>query len=447
MKSKQVMAVLLAASLMTGLLAGCGESKSTDSTDAAAETTADATTDTKEEEQETEEATGEIEINFPCIWVGSDSKAEVFGKIVESFNAEYEGIYQVNIQEEADYDAYEARLRQEITDGAAPDIFTVKTQADVDYYTASGKVADLTEFLSGDVAENFVEGALEEAQVDGVSYAIPYEMAYVPIMYNGDMFLNNFIEVPTTFEELWEVCDTLQEAGITPLCQMTGGGNAWTSMLWYTYALAATGGENVFDLPYTDEAYVKAAELLKKMYTYTNDDAIGATASDVNAHFFAGDDAIYTNGTWILGRIDSDEATYPYLYDELTMGSGLSLDGANGNGFISYCQAYLMVGVQEDEAKMEAIESFISFITDPESILELANDSGSLFAVNINALALANEKAADAYNLAQNADFILPSFESQASTSVQAAFPGLVEQLVNDEITPEEFAQGLADAE
>ena len=451
MRMKRVMAVALAAAMLVGCGSTAATSKTSDtaSADASAEST-DAAEETAEEQTGDEETTtdGEIAINFPCIWVGTDSKAEVFAKIVESFNAEYEGYYQVNIEEYPDYDEYQDMIRAQIDAGDAPDIFTVKTQADVENYSASGKVADMTEFLADeDMAERFMENAVEEAQIDGVNYAIPYEMAYVPIIYNGDQLYNTLVETPTSFEELWEVNDALKAAGITPMCQMTGGGNAWTSMLWYTYALAATGGADVFDKPYTDEAYVKAAELLQKMYEYTNDDAIGATANDVNAHFFSGDDAIYTNGTWILGRINSDEATYPYLYDELTLGSGLSLDGANGNGFISYCQAYIMVGVQEDEAKMEAIETFISFMTDPEQVLEMANDSGSLFAININALGLGNERAAEAYNLAQAADFIIPSFESQASTSLQAAFPGLVEQLVTGEITPEEFAQGLADAE
>lgn len=390
---------------------------------------------------------GEIQIDFPCIWTGTDSKAEVFGQMVESFNEEYDGTYQVNITEQTDYDAYQDLIRTQISTGDAPDIFTVKTQADVEYYASSGKVADLTDFLAGEISGNFVQGAIDNAKQDGVNYAMPYEMAYIPIMYNQTEMDAAGATVPTSFEELWETNDKLAASGVTPMCQMTGGGNSWTTMLWYSYALAACGGPDVYSLDYTDPAYSEAAELIQKMYEYTNSDAVGADASVVNGHFFNGDDAIYVNGTWILGRINSDEATYPDLYENLTLGGGLSNGGENGNAFISYCQAYIMVGTQEDSAKMEGIEAFLSYITDPDRVLELSNSSGSLFAINIDSSALTNEKAAEAYELAQSADFIIPSFESAVSTNVANAFPSLLEELVIGDITPEEFAQALADAE
>lgn len=418
----KVLSLALATVMVAGSVAGCGEKKTTN-------------------------ANGEIEITFPCIWVGTDSKAEVFGQMVEDFNTEYVGRYHVTIQDQSDYDLYQDSIRSQISTGKAPDVFTVKTQADVEYYASSGKVMDLTEFLAGDIADNFVQGAVENAKIDGVNYAMPYEMAYIPIMYNQAELNEADANVPTSFEELWATNDALANSGVTPMCQMTGGGNAWTTMLWYSYALAACGGADVYEKDYTDAAYVEAAELVQEMYNYTNSDAVGADASVVNGHFFSGDDAIYTNGTWILGRINSDEATYPDLYENLTLGSGLSNNGANGNAFVSYCQAYIMVGAQDDPEKAEAIKLFLNYITDPERVLSLANSSGSLFAVDIDSAQLTNEKAAEAYDLCKDASFVIPSFESQASTKVANAFPSLLEELVLDKITAEQFAQGLADAE
>ena len=418
----KAVSVALVSAMAAGMLAGCGENSVTN-------------------------ADGEIEITFPCIWVGTDSKAEVFGQMVEAFNEEYDGQYHVKIEDQSDYDAYQDSIRTQITNGKAPDVFTVKTQADVEYYASSGKVMDLTDFLEEDIADNFVQGAVDNAKVDGVNYAVPYEMAYIPIMYNQAELDEAETAVPASFEELWETCDALQDSGVTPMCQMTGGGNAWTTMLWYSYALAACGGADVYDKDYTDEAYVKAAELVQEMYNYTNSDAVGADASVVNGHFFNGDDAIYTNGTWILGRINSEEATYPNLYQNLTLGAGLSNEGANGNAFISYCQAYIMVGAQENEQKEEAIKTFLAYITDKQRVLELANSSGSLFAIDVDSAQLTNEKAAEAYDLCKNASFVIPSFEAQASTEVANAFRSLLEELVLGDITPEQFAAGLAEAE
>ena len=67
--------------------------------------------------------------------------------------------------------------------------------------------------------------------------------------------------------------------------------------------------------------------------------------------------------------------------------------------------------------------------------------------MNIDSSALTNEKAAETYNLATAADFIIPSFEAQASTTVANSFCPLLEELVAGDITAQEFAQGLADAD
>lgn len=457
-RTTKIAALLVGATMVAGMMAGCGQAAAAPAAPAADAPAAEETAPAAEEaapaaaeEAPAAEATGgEIEITFPCIWVGEDSKAEVFGKMVSDFNSENAGKYHVTIQDQVDYDAYQDQLRTQISTGNAPDIFTVKTQADVEYYASSGKCMDLTDFLAGDIKGNFVQGAIENAKLDGVNYAMPYEMAYIPIMYNQTEFDAAKATVPTSFDELWTACDALKASGVTPMCQMTAN-NAWTTMLWYSYALAATGGADVYSKPYTDQAYVDAAELILKMYQndYTNSDAIGADASVVNGHFFTGDDAIYTNGTWILGRINSDEATYAgpngeTLFDSLTLGAGLSNGGSNGNGFISYCQAYIMCGAQDDAAKAEGVQAFLTYITDPGRVLELANSSGSLFAVSIDASQLSNEKSAEAFKLAQDAAFIIPSFESQAKTEVANAFPAALESLVLGDITAQEFAEELA---
>ncbi len=442
-KMSRILAAALVGVMSISLLAGCGGS------DQGASNEGNANTENAGAENAgagEAEATGEeVVLTFPCIWVGEDSKAEVFGQMVTSFNEEYDGQYQINIEEQTDYDAYQDYIRTNISTGSAPDLFTVKTQADVKYYSESGKIMDLTEFLAGDVAANFVPGAVDAAKLDGVNYAVPYEMAYIPVMYNQKLLDAAGATVPTSFEELWETCDKLKASGVTPMCQMTAN-NAWTSMLWYSYALAACGGPDVFEKGFEDPAYAQAAELVKKMYEYTSSDAVGADASVVNGHFFTEDTAIYTNGTWILGRINSDEANEG-LYDNLTMGGGLSNGGQNGNSFVSYCQAYIMAAKQDDPAKQAAVEAFLAWITNPEKVTELANSSGALFAINMDETALTDAKAIETFKLRQNCDFAIGSFEASVSTSVANAFPAALESLVLGDISAEEFVEYLIAAD
>jgi len=448
-KRQKITALLMSVALGVGTLAGCGGKtapsengetvKDTEAGKVSAESSAG--------ENATAEGSGEeIEIVFPCFWVGTDSKAEVFGKMVEGFNEENKGKAHIKLEEFPAVDNYYDSLRTRIATGNAPDLFVANTMADVEYYASSGKVMDLTEFLEKDIADYFIEGAVDEAKTDGVNYCVPYEMGYIPVMYNQVLFDEAEAKIPETFDELWESCEKLKAKGTVPMCQMTGV-TGWTTMLWYTYALAACGGPDVFEKDFTDQAYADAAELVKKMYDYTNSDAIGADPSVVNGHFFNGDDAIYTNGTWVLGRINSEEATFPDLYKNLTLGGGLALNEGDEKGFICYTQAALMCGVQEDPAKEEAVKSFIKYICDPERVLELANSSGSLFAINIDSSGLAQEKTAETYEIAQTADFFIPTFEYAVSTQVNNSFAPNMESFLLGDITAEEFAQALADAD
>ena len=64
----------------------------------------------------------EIVINIPSIWVGTDSKAAYFSKLVEDFNAENAGSIKVVIEEQTDYQAYRDKIRTLVTTGNVPDI-------------------------------------------------------------------------------------------------------------------------------------------------------------------------------------------------------------------------------------------------------------------------------------------------------------------------------------
>lgn len=420
---KQLLAALLIGVMCIGL-AACGNSS------------ADSKKETQAAGSNGAEASGEeVVLEFPCIWVGTDSKAEVFGKMVSDFNTEYAGQYQVKISEYTDYDAYADYIRTTISTGNAPDLFSVKTLADVELYASSGKIMDLTEFLAGDtMASRYNEGVVESAKVDGVNYAMPWEAAIVPVVYNGTLLSDAGItELPTTVDEFFGMLDTLKTSGVnSPLSYMTGN-NAWTAMLWYTYLLAAEGGSDVLSGEWDTAKFVAAAENLKKMYDYAPSDAIGAQAADVNSHFFNSETAVYTNGTWILANIQANAADG--IYDNLKFGAGPN------NSIIQYTQAFVMAGATDDANKKAAIEAFLTWITDTEKVTELSNSSGSVFTVKTNEVD--NPYINEIIAIRDAAEIIVPSFESSVSTTCANDLSPQLESLLTGDITAEEFVETL----
>ncbi len=437
---RRVLSLVMSLILCMTLLAGCGKSASNDGKGTEGTPTAAAGDTT---------GTGsgkEITITFPCIWVGTDGKAEVFGKMVNSFNEEYKGKIKVVIEEYTDYDAYEDKIRTIISTGDAPDIFSFKSYADLELYSQSGKLMDLTSYLSdASWSGNFVEGVLDASKYDGANYCIPYENAVIAMMFNKKLLEEAGItEIPTTYEELWTACDALAGKGIYPITQMTNN-NAWTSMLWYSYALASVGGADVYTKGLDDPAYAQAAEIMQKMFEYTSPDAVGADATVVNGHFFNERAAIYTNGSWILSRIKTEGVEG--LYDNIAVSGSLGYNGGEAGAYINAVQAYIAAGKQDDPEKEAAVVTFLKYITDPARVTELSNSSGSIFAVKTEITDATDPLQAEMIKQSTAAPYMIGTFESAMPTTVTAAFPAALESLVLGEYTPEEFVDALKKAE
>lgn len=437
---KRFFALMLSATMVMGLLAGCGNSNTAD-------TTADTVSGESAAAADTTAASGEvIELSFPSIWVGTDSKAAVFQQMVSDFNAEYEGQYHIKVEEQTDYDMYRDKLRTQISTGSAPDIFTVDTYSDLSLFASSGQLMDLTEFLQEeDINSRFLDGQIELGQVDGVNYGFPYETAVISIMFNEELLKAAGVEeIPTTFEDFWDACEKLSANDMAAVCQMTGD-NAIFSCYWYTYLLVALGGEDVFDNGFDDPAYAQAAELMLKMFDYTTSDAIGGGATEANGHFFNERAAIYANGTWILGRIKNEGVEG--LYDNLVPSQGLSINDENGGSMITSTQAFFCAAKQDDPAKEEAVKAFFSYITQPEKVGELADSSGALFAINFDTALLSDKLQAQILELCASASFTHGHFNSVMPTTVVNAFPAALEGLVLGDLTPEEFVEELKAAQ
>ena len=389
---------------------------------------------------------GPVTISFPCIWVGSDSKAAVFGQMISGFNKEFAGKYEVKIEEQTDYDAYRDKIRTQISTGAAPDLFTVDNMQTVELFAGSGKLMDLTSFLmASDVNDLFAANVIESSQLSGINYAMPYEMAVIPVMMNGQLLKQAGVDkVPVSYDELWAACDKLKAAKIIPTTQMTKN-NAWTSMLWYSYAVASIGGPDVYKRGLDDPAFVKAAEIMQRMFKNTSTDAVGADASVVNGHFFNNRAAIYSNGTWILGRIKSEGAAG--LYDNLVIAPSFSYEGKNGGAYLTNVQAYIAAGKQTNPAKEEGIKAFFKYITDPTRVLELANSSGALFAVNINPQGIKDPVQAEIVKQQNAAPFTIAHFQASVPIPVSNALPAALESLALGDVDAAGFVKILKSAD
>ena len=389
-------------------------------------------------------ANDEIIINFPSVWVGTDSKAPYMAQLIENFNAENAGSIKVVVEEQSDYQAARDKLRTTITTGATPDLCIMDTTYDIKGYSEAGKFMDLTPYLEEGWGKDFADGAFDAWSVDGKVYALPFESAIFTPIYNTKIFADiGWDHFPATYDEFFQFCEDAKAKGYNAMGQMAGE-NAWSSMLWYSLIVEAIGGKDVYANGLQDPAFVQAAEVLKAMYDYTFEGAISAGAGDVNGHWLARDTAIYLNGPWWVANLYKEDNAVDgvLLADDCEVALNPTYEGGKGEGgLVTTVQAFLAAAKQDDPAKEAAVVKFLKYITDPQHVSELALSSGAMFFVKYTPSPDTNAISQAVTEVANKADFTILHVNGAFPTAFSTAFPTAVQELVSGNID----AQGFVD--
>ena len=391
-------------------------------------------------------ANDEIIINFPSVWVGTDSKAPYMAQLIENFNAENAGSIKVVVEEQSDYQAARDKLRTTITTGATPDLCIMDTTYDIKGYSEAGKFMDLTPYLEEGWGKDFADGAFDAWSVDGKVYALPFESAIFTPIYNTKIFADiGWDHFPATYDEFFQFCEDAKAKGYNAMGQMAGE-NAWSSMLWYSLIVEAIGGKDVYANGLQDPAFVQAAEVLKTMSDYTIEGAISAGAGDVNGHWLARDTAIYLNGPWWVANLYKEDNAVDgvLLADDCEVALNPTYEGGKGEGgLVTTVQAFLADAKQDDPAKEAAVVKFLKYITDPQHVSELALSSGAMFFVKYEPSPDTNLISQKLTEVANNAEFTILHVNGAFPTAVSTEFPAAVSALVLGEVDAQGFVDQL----
>ncbi len=156
-------------------------------------------------------------------------------------------------------------------------------------------------FVDDDPAykDSIMEAGFEPYSLDGKLYGIPFRIDGKFFVYNKQIFADNGLEVPKTWDEFLAVCESLKNAGITPIS--LGNIHPWAGCHWITGLnqkmvpddvrakdYLAESGE------YTDPGYVKALDMLKELNDkgYFNMGVNSTEHNMSNEMFYAGQSAM-----------------------------------------------------------------------------------------------------------------------------------------------------------
>lgn len=387
---------------------------------------------------------GEVQLDFPTFWVGQDSKSGPIASLLETFNAMYEGEIRVLLEPNPSTDGYRDKINTQLATGQAPDLFIFNPDPTTFQYYESDMLFDFTDELAGPWGDTFVRSHIDDNTINGRTKSVPYEIAITPIWYNSDLFDQAGVDAfPTNLSEFQTAATRLKNAGIVPTSQMTGGSNAWTSMLWFSHIAASLGGPNVWDKPLSDPIFVQAAEVLRGMYIdgNTTRDAVGGDAGVSGGHYMAGDTAIFINGPWYIGRIRGDA---PETHAATKLAPAPQVGEYYGHQ-IGFPLSNLAAANTDNPAVADAVVTWMKFMTEADNVKMMSEQAGSLFAVKYELSSDADPLQQEFVRVASEATFVAGHFGTAVQVDVLNEFGQALAEMALGEFTPEEFMQALVD--
>ncbi|MCH5333942.1 MAG: extracellular solute-binding protein [Agathobacter sp.] len=229
--------------------------------------------------------------------------------VVDRFNKDYEGKYQVEVVT-TNLEEYYPKLNALVAGKETPDCFIVSPGPNLDVYVEPGKVADLTSYLEKDGwldSFNGGKGAFSQQTYDGKIYAVPLNIAAACVFYNTEMFEDAGITtMPTDYNGLLDACKKLKDKGYTPIT--ISAGTAWCLSMLCGYLCDSEGVDldklNSGDASWLDSNVVNAVNKMVELSQYFQDTAAGDTNDVATANFYNGEAAMLIQGSWAIGQIN-----------------------------------------------------------------------------------------------------------------------------------------------
>lgn len=191
-----------------------------------------------------------------------------------------------------------------------PDITQMLSYSGQDTYVAADQLEPLDADLVPGLSENFSQGSLDSASVDGVIYGVPLMQVTMQVFYNKGLFADLGLDVPTTWSEFIALNDDILAADLTPLA--VGAKDTWLLPQVFNILAGTRYDPESFVTDYeagvrsfTDESFVDALSLFADLAPYLPENITGVGYSDAQSLFINGRAAMFPGGSYETGYFQS----------------------------------------------------------------------------------------------------------------------------------------------
>jgi len=366
MRTRKMTSLVGGVAALTLLLAACGDDDNGD-------TTSDDDTTQDEDEDEDDEDPGDDDMALSgdlTVWImqpGEDVLATL-EDTADAFEAEHEGVT-INY-ESIPWDGGHDQFVTAIAGGQVPDLAELGNTWLLEF-AEQGAIAPV-EWPEG---EEFVPGLADSAVLDGANYGFPWYAGVRALIYRTDVFEEAGVEVPTTWDELLEVGDTIA-AEVDDIAPIRAAGvyqHMYQPLIWgFGGDIATQDGDTWTPGFDTDEGHA-ALEFFNTLWEkgWSPEGAVQWNSVDVRDDFANGGAAMMIGGGWDLTAI---LGANPDL--EGNLGTALLPAGPSGNRDSFAGGSHLGVFAESDQ--QELAQAYGEFMVSAEQVAAFTGSEGFL---------------------------------------------------------------------
>ncbi len=272
---------------------------------------------------------------------------------------------------------YNQILATGLTGSEGPDVVQLKSYGGLQSYVDAGQLVALDDLVPGlaDIPTSSVDAL--RGKGDGKIYGVPFATQTLQLFYNTDLFDEQGVDVPKTWDELLDISAKLDAAGIVPIA--VGGADAQVQVPIGAdvFGSARYGGWEFYDAvesgekDFTDPDYVASLALMQEIQPYLSPDVVATSYNDAQVQFISGQAAMFSGGSWELGFFEAQNPDLNMGVFPVPVGSDWVSDKALTPGFVD--GGWGMSAQSEHE---EAAATLLEWMT--------TREFGQLFADNLH---------------------------------------------------------------
>lgn len=370
--------------------------------------------------------------------------------IVEKYQKEVNPGFTMDIQYIADRPAYLQKLKTLVASNEMPDMFNIDAEPYASVLMKEGYLQDIGPTLEKyGLYDVFLAAPLAWGCLpSGIQYGVPIDYSIELFWYNKDMFEKAGAQIPTTFDEFLTTCETLKNAGFTPIS--VSGKEAWPPLRYLDFVTYRYGhNQFLFDLAQgkqkmSSEIGMKAVNFLKDLGTkgYFQTGFASVDYTGALDYFLGGNAAIHYNGTWELESIQgaNDEVGGPMENNIGFFVMPHVNEGDEEVGPADYAaNSTTPIGFAADKYD-EEMERFIDFYA--RNVSEIAK--GRAFSCSVGGeCPFDSELAIEVFDLMQNSIGAMNLYDVELDPATNELIGKEAVSLALGDISPEEFAERI----